>query len=121
MRQGVDTITWFRILDALPLPNYGESNQSGLYELGGRVKPAARAFRFPFVVERASKRSLRAWGRSPVAGRVRIERLRGGRWRRVRSIAAQRHGTFALRIPAVAGRDRLRARIGAEISLTWRR
>ncbi len=120
-RQGVDTITWFRILDAEPLPNYGESNQSGLLVRGGRVKPAARAFRFPFVVERAAKRRLRVWGRSPVAGRVRIERLRGERWRRVRSIAAHRHGTFALRIAAVAGGDRLRARIGAEISLTWKR
>ncbi|MGH2840272.1 MAG: hypothetical protein ACRDKY_05535, partial [Solirubrobacteraceae bacterium] len=120
-RAGVDTITWFRILDAAPMPTFGETNQSGLLGLDGRPKVAARAFAFPFVAERAGRRRLRVWGRSPVAGRVRIERLRRGRWRHVRSIAAQRHGTFLLRIPAVRGRDRLRARIGTETSLTWRR
>jgi hypothetical protein len=120
-RAGVDTVLWFRILDAEPIPNYGDSNQSGLFERSGRVKLAAQAFRFPFVVEPAGKGRLRAWGRSPVAGRVKIERLRAGNWRRVASIAAHRHGTFRLKIGAVAGRDRLRARIGADVSLTWKR
>jgi hypothetical protein len=120
-RAGVDTITWFRILDAAPIPSYGETNQSGIFGLDRRPKLADRAFRFPFVAERAGRRGLRVWGRSPVAGRVKIERLRAGRWRRVGTVAARRHGTFLLRIAAGGRHDRLRARIGSEISLTWRR
>jgi len=118
-RAGVDTITWFRIVDEPPVPRYGDTNQSGLYRLGGRPKPAARAFRFPFVAERAGRRALRVWGRSPVAGRVAIERLRRGRWIAVRHVSVRRHGTFLLRVVRGRGPERLRARVRRERSLTW--
>jgi len=118
-RQGVSTITWFRILDQPPEPSYGDSNQSGLYRLGGEVKPAAQAFRFPLVAERAGGRMLRVWGRSPVAGRVIVERRRRGRWIAVRRTSVTAHGTFLLRVRAGTGRDRLRARVGTERSLVW--
>ena len=114
-RRGVDTITWFRIVDQLPLPSYGETNQSGLFRVGGQVKPAARAFAFPLVAERvAGSRRLRVWGRSPVAGRVTIERAAGGRWVAIKRVSVRRHGTFLTRVLRAPGVNRLRARAGRE-------
>lgn len=117
-RQGVDTIMWFQVRDQLPVPSYAETNQSGIFTAGGAPKLAQRAYRFPFVVERAGKRRLRVWGRAPVAGKVRIERHVTGGWRAVRTLRRQRHATFVVRI-AGHGPARLRARIGSETSLTW--
>lgn len=118
-RQGVDTITWFQIRDQAPLPSFAATNQSGVYFGDGSPKPAAVAFRFPFVVERATRRRLRAWGRSPLAGQVRIERLRGGSWRALRSVRVQRNGIFLVLLPSKTAPDRLRARVAGETSLTW--
>jgi hypothetical protein len=117
-RQGVDTITWFQIRDQLPQPSYAATNQSGIYFADGRPKPAQRAFRFPFVAERASRTTLRVWGRAPVAGSVRIERRAGSGWTLVRTVRAKEHGTFLVRITA-RGKASLRARVAGETSLTW--
>jgi hypothetical protein len=118
-KQGVDTITWFQIRDGLPEPSYAATNQSGTYFVDGRAKPAQRAFRFPLVAERAGRSALRVWGRSPVAGSVRIERRVGSRWRLVRTVRAARHGTFVVRIAAPRGRTSVRARVDGETSLPW--
>lgn len=66
-RLGVDTITWFQIRDQAPEPSFAATNQSGIYYRDGREKPARRAFRFPFVAERASRRHRAGVG--PLAGR----------------------------------------------------
>lgn len=118
-RQGVNTITWFQVRDQLPVPSFAASNQSGVYLADGRAKRAARAFRFPLVAERASDTSHRVWGRSPVAGRVSIERRSGTRWQMVRTVSVKRGATFLLRVGRKSKGERLRARIGAESSLTW--
>jgi hypothetical protein len=117
-KQGVDTITWFQIRDQAPQPSFAATSQSGIYFADGRPKPAQRAFRFPLVAERASRTSLRVWGRAPVAGVVRIERRVGSRWRLVRSVRATRHGTFVVLI-ATRGRMSVRGRVGSETSLAW--
>lgn len=79
----------------------------------------SRSGRFGFrSAERAARGVLRAWGRAPVAGSVRIERRAGSGWRRVRSVRAAGHGTFLVRI-ATRSRMSLRARVGDETSLTW--
>jgi hypothetical protein len=118
-RQGVDTIAWYLIRDAAPRPSYGATNQSGTFFRDGRPKPAARAFRFPFFAERASRRTLRVWGRSPLAGTVRVQRLTGDDWRTVRSVAVRARETFLVRVSSVGRGDQLRASIGAERSLSW--
>jgi hypothetical protein len=120
-RQGVDTITWFQIRDQLPEPSFAATNQSGVYLADGRAKLAARAFRFPLVAERASARSHRVWGRSPLAGNLVIERrpATSSNWQRVRTLHAARGATFLLRIARKRAGERLRARIGSETSLTW--
>jgi hypothetical protein len=43
-RQGVNVVTWFRLRDQPPVPNFGSTNQSGLYLLTGEPKPALQAF-----------------------------------------------------------------------------
>jgi hypothetical protein len=58
------------------------------------------------------------WGRSPVAGSVRIERRAGATWKLVRTVRARRHGTFFVRIQART-KTSVRARIGAETSIAW--
>lgn len=118
-RAGADTITWFQIGDQLPQPDYPSTSQAGVYLADGRPKPAQRAFRFPLVAERVGYRSLNVWGRSPLAGKLVVERMRGGRWQKVRRVAVRRHGTFLLRVPRAATPDRLRARVGTERSLVW--
>jgi len=119
-RAGVDTITWFQIRDQLPVPSYDTTVQSGVYLADGTPKAALQAFRFPLVAVRVNTRTLRVWGRSPVAGTVRIERRAGTAWKLVRTVKAKRHGTFLVRIPASTKRS-IRARTGGETSIAWPR
>jgi len=118
-RQRVDTITWFQVRDQAPVPSFAATNQSGVFFRDGRPKLAATAFRFPLVAERSGRTRLRVWGRSPQSGRVTIERLRAGSWRALRSVQVSRNGTFLIRVRRATTRDRLRARVGRETSLTW--
>jgi hypothetical protein len=117
-KQGAEVVIWLTIRDELPNPEYNSSIQAGPYFNDGRPKPAASAFRFPFVTERTSRSSVRAWGRSPVAGTVVIERRVGNRWRRVTQVRAARRGTF-LRQLRLRGKATLRARVGTATSLSW--
>jgi hypothetical protein len=109
-REGVDTITWFQVRDQAPRPSYAASNQSGVFLRDGRAKPAATAFRFPFV---ASRR--RVWTRAPVAGTLRIER--DGRTVRTVRVRAGQVLDIGLRSQRGA---RLRGAIGSLRSLAWR-
>jgi hypothetical protein len=120
-REHVDTITWFQIRDQAPEPDYAGTNQSGIYYRDGREKPAQRAFRFPFVAERAGRGAVRVWGRSPVAGTIVIERRTRAGWRALRTVRAARHGTFQVRV-RVGARTMLRARNASngETSMSWR-
>ncbi len=117
-RQGVDTILWFQVRDSAALETQA-TNQSGTFFRNGASKPAAQAFRFPLVAERAGRGRLRVWGRAPAAGSLRIERRHGSAWRLVRTIRVRRHGTFLVRIVAHRG-SYLRARVAGESSLVWR-
>jgi hypothetical protein len=102
-RRGVDTITWFQIRDQAPAPSFAATNQSGIYYRDGREKPARRAFRFPFVAERASRGVGRVWGRSPVAGTIVIERRTRSGWQALRSLRVAARGTFHARVQVSAG------------------
>ena len=113
-RQGVSTVCWLQIAD----DSGPGALTAGLYFAGGKAKPAAAAFRFPFVVVARKHHPVRAWGRSPDGGTVRIERRVGRRWVTVRRIRAARYGTFATAI-TLRGNATLRARIGHQTSLSW--
>lgn len=99
---GIDTFFWFSLRDSAPdvgLPSY-ESPESGLYFRGPTVaedtpKESLYAFRFPFVAY-PRRDGLYFWGRTPTSkgGRVVIQALRGGKWRRVAVIRAAATGVF---------------------------
>ena len=92
---------------------------SGLFFADGTPKPALTAFRFPFVTERRSRKRVQAWGKSPAAGKLRIERRQGGKWRKEKSLSVGEGEVFATKLRLAKG-ARLRARVGEEQSLTWR-
>jgi hypothetical protein len=117
-RQGVDTVLWLQIVDSPPVPSYGATYQSGLYYLGGEAKPAAQAFRFPFVTRRMSRGRIEAWGRSPRGGRITIQQRRAGRWVVVRRLALRADQVFDVVLP-MRGRATLRAQADPVTSLAW--
>lgn len=117
-KQGVETITWFAVRDQLPVPSYADTYQSGVLFAGGRAKPAARAFRFPFVMSRGGGGAV-AWGRAPTAGGLLIEQRRRGAWRARRSSRVRRGGVFLVGLRAARGAT-FRARVGRDASLPWR-
>jgi hypothetical protein len=117
-RQGVDTVLLLQIVDSPPIPNYATAYETGLYFVNGQPKPAATAFRFPFVVSRSGRGHMLAWGRAPVAGRLVLERLAGKRWEPIASLHVGWHRVFVRRL-AVSTHVVLRARIGSQASLAW--
>lgn len=118
-KQGVSVVTWFRMVDQPPVPSFGLSNQSGILLLDGTPKPAATAYRFPFVTERVGPARVRLWGKAPAAGDVRVERRDKGRWKPVRTVAPGANRIFQVST-ALAGKHLLRARQGGDVSLTWK-
>jgi hypothetical protein len=116
-RWGVDTVLFLRIRDSIST-QAGPGPQGGLYFLEGRAKPAATAFHFPFVTQRLGADRIELWGRSPLSGRLRIERLSGGRWTVVQTLGVRRYGVF-VRTIALHGAATLRAQVGGQTSLRW--
>jgi hypothetical protein len=96
-RQGVSLLTWFQVTDSRPVPSFAASYQGGVFFLDGRPKPAAEAFRFPFVVLKQGQRRL-AWGIAPTTGPVRIEEQVRGRWKLSRIVTAPSDRVFSVRL-----------------------
>jgi hypothetical protein len=92
--------------------------QTGLSFEDGTPKLAFQAFRFPFVTERLSRKRIRAWGRSPKAGKVKIQSRKRGGWRTVKRLRVREDGVFTARLQ---GSKKMRAQIQGEKSLVWRR
>lgn len=119
-KQGVSVVTWFLVTDQPPNPSYGATNQGGVFLLDGRPKLSASAFRFPFIARRTSATKARIWGRSPAAGRVIVESVRGNTAKRVWAKRVPENGVFEARVPARRGWV-LRAKLdGGPSSLSWR-
>jgi MYXO-CTERM domain-containing protein len=118
-KAGADTAINFQIVDSTDYPTTRNGFQSGLYFLDGSPKPALTAFRFPFVTERIDKRTLRAWGKSPEAGLLRIQQQRGARWKTVRKLNVGKGQVFLTKL-RLRGKQRLRAVVGSSTSITWK-
>jgi hypothetical protein len=116
-RQGIHTILFFMLRDATPTAA-GPGPKGGLYFLNDKPKPAATAYRFPFVTERLTAGEVQVWGRSPQAGILRVERLRAGRWTTLRTLHVRKQAVF-LTIVALRGAALLRAHVHEQSSLTW--
>jgi hypothetical protein len=126
-KNGASLVTWFALRDGPPGKEaFGFVMQAGLYfrtterYADERAKPAAEAFRFPFVAVPERGR-VTIWGRTPDARRhsVTIERRRGGGWSRLDRIRTNAHGIFRTRRRGVFGAT-LRARVGAAASLPFK-
>jgi hypothetical protein len=92
--------------------------QSGVFLADGTPKPAATAFRFPFVLDRESNSRVFVWGKSPAGGKLSIERKAGGQWRPVKKLHVKNNRVFTTSIKA-RGQGEYRAIITGDQSLVW--
>ena len=63
-----------------------------------------------------SRKRVRAWGRSPKAGKVKIQGKKGGKWRTLKRTVSGEDEVFTA---GVRGSKQMRAQIGGEKSLVW--
>ena len=68
------------------------------------------------MTERSNRRKVAAWGRSPVAGQLRIERKVKSRWKAVKTIRVRSGAVFATDL-RLKGKASLRAKVGPNSSL----
>jgi hypothetical protein len=126
---GVQTFFWFSLRDSPAGSSpYGETLQSGLYFRGATVaedvpKEVLNAFRFPFVAYPGAK-GLNFWGRTPSSGpgRVVIQALKKGHWRKVFVTRADKAGIFRSKAPTQYGRNKhgkVRAHYGRQNSVPF--
>jgi hypothetical protein len=115
-KSGVSLVTWLELRDQ-PFGDSAQPVQGGLYFRGrtvqqDRAKPAATAFRFPFVAYKQGK-GLRLWGRTPssTASKVAVEQRAGTGWRRIWTGSADRYGIFRTTLAARSGNGSVRARV----------
>jgi hypothetical protein len=84
----------------------------------GKPKPSFTAVRFPFVTQRLSRTRVRAWGKAPAGGKLRIERRGHARWRTVAKLSVRKGSVFTKKV-RVHGSARLRATVAGQKSLPW--
>ena len=109
--QDVSRVFWFEVIDPPLRPDTFAG--AGLYSSDGAAKPAAEAYRFPFVAISARHRRFVLWGRAPHAGTVVIQKLTRRGWRQVVALRTTSGGIFYserrlgahLALRAVSGRS----------------
>ena len=108
-------------MDALrqALTDRKDELDSCIFFANGQHKPAYTAFRFPFVTERIDKRRLRAWGKAPDGGKLKIQRRRGKRCVTVKKLRVGPGAVFTAKLP-LRGHQRLRAKVAGNQSLVWK-
>lgn len=115
-RAGASVAINLQLIDD-PRRGQGLSLQTGVFNSKGKPKPAATAFRFPFVLDRRSKHRLFAWGKAPAAGKLTIERKSGGGWRKEKVVNVKAGKVFTTGLKGRGGK--YRARVGGQTSLVW--
>jgi hypothetical protein len=99
---GVSEFTWYSLRDE---QDTTPPQQEGLYYecpqgiYCDQPKPAAAAFRFPFVAYTAAHHRVLVWGRTPAGapGRVRVQWQQGRRWRTLATLRTDGDGIFTAR------------------------
>jgi hypothetical protein len=120
-RQGAGAVIWWYLGDRSPgAAGFAATQQSGLFFLDGRPKPAYRAFRFPFVGQRGRRGQVLLWGKAPLAGRLVVERRGRRGWTPLAQLRAGPGRVFLARVDSAGGGLWLRARQGGQSSLPWR-
>ncbi len=117
-RQGVTHVMWLAIGDqTYQLPGKISVSSFGVYFQDGVPKPAAAAYRFPFVAVRG-RRGATIWGRAPGRGTVQIEVLGSTGWKPLMKVRTRPDGVFVAHRPLAAGLQ-LQAALGGAQSLPW--
>jgi hypothetical protein len=127
---GVSHFFWYSLHDEAPgSRSFSETLQSGLYFRGAtiaedRPKPSMYAFRFPFVAYSERRRGFSFWGRTGTStgGRVLVEVLAHGRWRRAAAAHANAAGIFQGSVRTAYGRNErgsVRARYRRETAVPF--
>jgi len=119
-RQGASTVDNFEIRDPKYDPSLPASRQAstGLYLYNGTRKPAATAWRFPFVANRRSSSTVALWGKAPVGGTLNMQRHTTQGWQTVQTLKVKAGQVFTGSLQASRAVD-LRAKVGSATSLTW--
>jgi hypothetical protein len=99
-------------------PSFDPAAAFGLYFRDGEAKPGAKAFAFPFVADRRSKRKVILWGKAPATGKLKVQRQRGKRWRTIARFNAAEGKVFTKKVK-IRGKAKLRAGVAGERSLVW--
>lgn len=121
-QQGASVVLWYTMRDEAPVPSWGKTFQSGIFQRGDTIaedrrKPSYTAFAFPFTAYR-SEGVAHLWGVSPTGRVVTVERRVGDEWRPVMTIRPQRNRVFVGRLRVSRGAD-LRAVSGPDVSRPW--
>jgi hypothetical protein len=118
--QGAEAAIALQLRDQPEGRSWATSYQSGAFLLDGTPKPAATAFRFPFVAHRAGPFKVGVWGIAPHPGKVTVQAYRKGSWKKLGTFAAKGAGipfTGEVRLLRFA---KLRAVLGGgQSSLPW--
>jgi hypothetical protein len=118
-KAGASVAINFQIRDSNLRQDARAGYQAGVYFINGQPKTALTAFRFPFVADRVNKGTLEVWGKSPLAGKLAIQRQMGGRWVNVRRLGVSQGGVFDTKLK-LTGTQRLRAQVSGTRSLVWK-
>lgn len=120
-KQGARVVVNLNIRDPAYDPHHVPSGQwtTGIVFHGGQPKPAFRSFGFPFVTHRKSGKLVKAWGKAPVRGKLKIQQKRHAHWRTRKRLRVHAGEVFT-RTLRVRGRAQLRAKVKQTKSLTWR-
>jgi hypothetical protein len=111
---GIDYFFWYSLRDSPSEPQlpFSQTDQSGLYFRGPTVaqdqpKEFLSAYRFPFVAYPRTK-GLFFWGRTPNSGpgRVVVQVLKRGHWRKAFATQASSEGMFRGSIGIRYGRNK---------------
>ena len=118
-KAGASVAINFQIDDSNDRPNVHAGFQSGVYFIDGRPKPSLTAFSFPFVTNQIDPNKLEAWGKSPAAGKLLIQRRQGSRWVTAKKLQVSKGGVFDTTL-RLSGKQQLRAQVGSSKSLVWK-
>jgi hypothetical protein len=119
-REGAAAIFWYQVVDDPPIPSLAYATESGLYYVNGEPKsPMLRAFQFPFEAWGAGGTRVDVWVRSPVGGRLYVERSGRSGWKTVHALDVRAGEPFLTSITDRGGWG-VRAQIGSRSSAVWR-
>jgi hypothetical protein len=115
-REGAEVAVNFLIRDMTS--STGLIFGTGVFFNDGVPKPAFDAFRFPFVVDRKSKRKVLVWGKAPATGELEVQREEAGGWNTVKRLSVDDGAVFTTRL-RIRGGATLRGVVGSDASLPW--